>query len=69
MIAEGYGRDNPYCSGVVELDEEPRLAGRIEGVDTTHPENIRIGTRVQAELPRPLGSALLFHAEHNEIKA
>ena len=33
MIAEGYNRNNPYCSGVVELVEGPRVDARIEGVD------------------------------------
>ena len=44
MIAEGYNRNNPYCSGVVELDEGPRVDARIEGVDPKHPETIKVGT-------------------------
>ena len=44
MVAEGYNRKNPYCSGVVELDEGPRVDARIEGVDTKNPETIRVGT-------------------------
>ena len=44
MIAEGYNRKNPYCSGVVELKEGPRVDARIEGVDPTKPESIKIGT-------------------------
>ena len=44
MIAEGYNRNNPYCSGVVELEEGPRVDARIEGVDTKNPETIKIGT-------------------------
>ena len=44
MIAEGYNRKNPYCSGVVELKEGPRVDARIEGVDPTKPETIRVGT-------------------------
>jgi uncharacterized OB-fold protein len=43
MAAEGYGRKNPYCSGVVELEEGVRLVARIEGVDAARPENIRVG--------------------------
>jgi len=46
MIAEGYGRDNPYCCGVVELDEGPRVAARIVGVDTQQPNTIKLGTPV-----------------------
>ena len=47
MIAEGYNRSNPYCSGVVELDEGPRVDARIEGVDAKNPDAIRIGTPVR----------------------
>ncbi len=44
MMAEGYDRKRPYCSGVVELEEGGRVAARIEGVDPRRPEDIRIGT-------------------------
>ena len=43
MIAEGYDRKNPYCSGVVEIEANVRVDARIEGVDTTHPETIQVG--------------------------
>ncbi len=43
MVEEGYNRDNPYCSGVVELEEGARVDARIEGVDTKKPETIKIG--------------------------
>ena len=43
MRAEGYDRHNPYCSGVVELEEGARVDARIEGVDTKNPENISVG--------------------------
>jgi len=46
MVAEGYDRKNPYCSGVVELEEGVRVVARIEGVDTNKPETIKIGTPV-----------------------
>lgn len=44
MIAEGYNRHNPYCSGVVELEEGARVDARIEGVDLKNPESIKVGT-------------------------
>ncbi len=47
MEKEGYGTKNPYCTGIVELEEEARISGQILGVDVTHPENIKIGTPVQ----------------------
>ena len=48
MVEEGYDRNNPYCSGAVELVEGPRVVARIEGVDTLHPETIKIGTPMKA---------------------
>lgn len=44
MAAEGYGRKHPYCVGVVELDEGVRVDARIEDVDTTKPDEIKVGT-------------------------
>jgi len=43
MIAEGYNRKNPYCAGVVELEEGTRVDARIESVDTQAPETIQVG--------------------------
>ena len=48
MIAEGYDRNNPYCSGAVELVEGPRVVAQIEGIDTRNPETIKIGMPVKA---------------------
>lgn len=47
MLEAGYGRENLYCSGVVELAEGPRISAQILGVDVAHPENIVIGTPVK----------------------
>jgi len=43
MMAEGYDRKHPYCSGVVQLEEGGRVDARIEGVDANKPEDIKIG--------------------------
>jgi len=43
MMAQGYDRKHPYCSGVVELEEGARVDARIEGVDASRPEDIKIG--------------------------
>lgn len=48
MRAEGYDRDNPYCTGVVKLDEGPRIAARIEGVDARNPDSINVGAFMKA---------------------
>lgn len=44
MIEQGYGRDKPYVSGVVELEEGVKISARITGVDATKPEEIKVGT-------------------------
>ncbi|HEX5837911.1 MAG TPA: Zn-ribbon domain-containing OB-fold protein [Anaerolineales bacterium] len=44
MIEQGFDRKNPYVSGIVELEEGPRISARILGVDPTQPSDIRIGT-------------------------
>jgi len=44
MLEEGYDRNNPYCTGVVELEEGPGISARILGVDAKKPEEIKIGT-------------------------
>jgi uncharacterized OB-fold protein len=49
MCEEGYDRNNPYCSGVVELDEGVKVVARIEGVDTKNPENIRVGASLRVK--------------------
>ena len=49
MIKEGHDRKHPYCTGVVELEEGVRVVARIEGMDTTNPEGIKIGTPLTAE--------------------
>jgi uncharacterized protein len=49
MIKEGYGRENPYCTGIVRLDEGVAISGQIVGVDVHKPETIRIGTPVTVE--------------------
>ena len=43
---QGYGRNNPYCTGIVTLAEGPRIAAMIHGVDTHNPQNIKTGTEV-----------------------
>jgi uncharacterized OB-fold protein len=47
MIEAGYGRDKPYCAGIVQLDEGPAISAQIVGVDASKPEQILIGTEVQ----------------------
>jgi len=48
MTEQGYGRNNPYCVGVVRLKEGVKIVGRLEGVDARNPESIKIGTPLKA---------------------
>ena len=50
MAEKGYGRDNPYCSGIVILDEGPRISARILNVDTLKPQSIHIGIKLVLDL-------------------
>ena len=59
MISQGYNRDNPYCSGVVELEEGGRVDARIEGVDLSKPEELKVGMPLRAKfLHRGEGKSL-----------
>ena len=49
MIEVGYGRDNPYLSGIVELDEGVKISAQILGLDAKRPEQIKIETPLQVE--------------------
>lgn len=44
MQQAGYDGKNPYCVGVVTLDEGPRVSAQILGLDLARPDQIKIGT-------------------------
>ena len=46
MIDEGHDRNNPYITGVVRLEEGVNVVARIEGLDGSKPEAIKIGTHL-----------------------
>ena len=48
MGTEGYSRVNPYCVGIVQLDEGPSISAQIQGIDANQPEKIEIGMPVSA---------------------
>ena len=50
MGRKGYGRDNPYCTGVVTLEEGPRISARIIGVDGNRPQDINTGMDLALDL-------------------
>lgn len=49
MNEQGFGRDNPYVSGIVALDEGVRISARILGVDAKNPAGIAIGLPLKVE--------------------
>ena len=49
MIEEGFGRDTPYCTGIVELEEGVKISAQILGVDAQKAETILIGTPLTVE--------------------
>jgi len=44
MVELGHDRKNPYCCGIVELEEGPQVCGQILGVNPKEPNLIKIGT-------------------------
>jgi uncharacterized protein len=44
MNRQGYGRDKPYLTGIVELEEGPMISARLLGLDPDNPSKIKIGT-------------------------
>ncbi len=49
LAAAGYGRQNPYASAVVCLNEGPWITAQLRGVDVDHPETIRVGMPLRVE--------------------
>lgn len=49
MVKEGFDRQNPYCSGIVQLEEGPKIGARILNIDAKKPQEIKVGTPVTVE--------------------
>jgi len=61
MIEAGFDRKNPYCVGIVALEEGPQVSGQILGVNSQEPETIKIGT--------PLTLEIIEHGEGDSKKS
>jgi uncharacterized OB-fold protein len=48
MIEQGFDRNNPYLTCIVELDEGPKISARLLGFDAAQPEQVKIGTSLSA---------------------
>jgi uncharacterized OB-fold protein len=44
MIEQGFDRDNPYLTAIIELEEGPKISARLVGFDPRQPEQAQIGT-------------------------
>jgi uncharacterized protein len=49
MNEQGFGRDNPYLTGIVDLEEGVRISARILGFDAKDPASVQIGAPLQVE--------------------
>jgi len=47
QIAQGYGREKPYISGIVQTASGQKISARIQGFDPFKPESIQIGAALQ----------------------
>ena len=47
MNGLGFGRDKPYLTGIVELEEGPKISARLLGLDPENPSEIKIGTPLE----------------------
>lgn len=50
MAKEGYGKNNPYVVGVVELNEGVKIVARLTGINAKKPEEIKVGMPLKAEI-------------------
>ncbi len=48
MIEAGYGRDNPYVTGIVALDEGPSISGQVIGLDVRDAAQVAVGMPLRA---------------------
>lgn len=68
MIQAGYGRDKPYLAGIVELEEGVKISAQVLGLDAKKPEEIKIGTPLQAEfIERGEGEKKKIHLAFNAL--
>ena len=69
MAEAGYNNKNPYCSGIVELEEGPRISAQILDVDLLNPNKIKIGTALEMNMiTRKEGDNLKSYLAFHPIK-
>jgi uncharacterized protein len=50
MISAGFDRKKPYCVGIVELEEGPRISAMITGIDPLQPAAVPLGCPVTLDI-------------------
>ena len=50
MVELGYDRKNPYCCGIVALEEGPQVSCQLLGFNSQKPESVKIGTPLALEI-------------------
>ena len=62
LVKQGFGKDNPYCVGIVDLPGGARVNARLEGLPANDPSAIAIGTDMALDLS---GGEVVFRAIKN----
>ena len=50
MNEQGFGRNKPYMTGIVELEEGVKISARLLGFGEIPPESVEIGTKMTLEV-------------------
>lgn len=59
MLNQGYGRHNPYLTGIVKLEEGPQIPALLFDMDPKKPHKIKIGMDMEA--------VFFEHTKHKKI--
>ena len=49
MCQQGYDRNNPYLTGIVQLEEGPKISARLLNVDAKNPETVKVSIPMTVE--------------------
>jgi uncharacterized OB-fold protein len=49
MCEEGFGRDHPYLTGIVQIEDGLKISARLLGFEAGKPEEVKVGTPVKLE--------------------
>lgn len=49
MCEQGFGRDHPYLTGIVEVENDLKISTRLLGFESVAPEEVKVGSPVKVE--------------------